>query len=573
MSRGRSPAWPLAYAFLAGATIALSVLGVQARKPFDTSLTAAAAVTVAWLFVGAGAVGLARSQWRRTPLLLIATGLALLVRMLRYSSSAPLFAVGFALGELNLALMLHAVLSYRREGVRDRPERTVVVVAYLLAICLPIASLLVFAPLVSCFLCMTRAAPQSLLLVHASNRAWVDLGNATAIGKGVFGATLVLLLARRLLADTNRGRGARAPLVVAGIALGSRGIAEAAVALPHLTAATVDRLYWWEVGAEAAIPVALMLGLLRARFAQAALAELFPALAGATPHEVRDVLARALDDPSLELVLASPGAGAPRADATRGVACVEGTDGMLAWIVHDASLRQETELVAAATAAAQLALENARLADELRAQIAALAASRARVVAAADAERRRIERNIHDGTQQRLLGVALELRSAERRGDPAALRTAAGAAVGELQRAVNELRDLAQGVHPSILSEEGLVAALQSAAQRSPIPVELTARVDGRLPPEVESTTYFLVSETLANVAKHANATAANVRVTHEDGRVLVEVTDDGVGGADPRGSGLTGLVERVEAHGGRLHVISPPGGGTHVVSEIPCAS
>jgi signal transduction histidine kinase len=244
--------------------------------------------------------------------------------------------------------------------------------------------------------------------------------------------------------------------------------------------------------------------------------------------------------------------------------------------VHDQSLLEEPELVEAVGAAARLALENARLQADMRAQLAQVQESRARIVAAGDEARRRIERDIHDGAQQRLVALALQLRTAERRlggrTDPQ-VETLLASVVGELQVAVEELRELARGVHPAILTEDGLGAALESLALRTPFPVELDVLED-RFPAQVEATAYFVACEALANVAKHARATKAAVCVSRRDSVLSVEVADDGVGGArGVNGSGLSGLADRVEALGGRLRVDSPAGGGTRISAEIPCAS
>jgi signal transduction histidine kinase len=248
----------------------------------------------------------------------------------------------------------------------------------------------------------------------------------------------------------------------------------------------------------------------------------------------------------------------------------------VAAIVHDATLADEPELLRASGAAARLALENARLQAEMRAQLAEVQESRARIVTAADEERRRIERDLHDGAQQRLVALALELRTAQRRlGDRAdpELEAILAEAVGELQAAVDELRELARGVHPAILTEDGLAAALESLSSRTPVPVSLKVS-DERLPPQVEATAYFVACEALANVVKHAGASSATVTAVRRNGLLVIEVEDDGVGGAHADGgSGLRGLADRVEALGGRLRVVSPAGGGTRVVGEIPCAS
>jgi signal transduction histidine kinase len=233
----------------------------------------------------------------------------------------------------------------------------------------------------------------------------------------------------------------------------------------------------------------------------------------------------------------------------------------------------ERELVRAVTAAMTLTLENHRLATELRAKVDELSASRSRIVESGDAARRRLERDLHDGAQQRLVSLALSLRILRSRldGDPVALQELESARA-ELEGALGELRELARGIHPSVLSDRGLDAALDGLAHRAPLPVELESMPGERLPDRVESAAYFVVAEALTNVAKYAKASHASVNVTREDGVVCVEVTDDGVGGADPMsGSGLRGLLDRVSALGGELEVDSRPGQGTTVRAVIPC--
>jgi PAS domain S-box-containing protein len=214
-----------------------------------------------------------------------------------------------------------------------------------------------------------------------------------------------------------------------------------------------------------------------------------------------------------------------------------------------------------------------RLNAELHARLEELAASRARIVTAGDVERRRLERNLHDGAQQRLVALSLSLRLAVAKldSDPAGARTVLADAGEELVLALEELRELARGLHPAVLSDRGLRAAVEMLAGRSAVPVEIAEVPDERLPEPVEAAAYYLIAEALTNVAKYAGASVVNVRVAAADGRVFVEVSDDGVGGADPTGgSGLRGLADRVEALGGSLEVVSPAGAGTRLRAEIP---
>jgi len=199
--------------------------------------------------------------------------------------------------------------------------------------------------------------------------------------------------------------------------------------------------------------------------------------------------------------------------------------------------------------------------------------ARARIIAAADAERRRIERDLHDGAQQRLVALSLTLGMAESRlaSDPDAAAPLIAQAREEAQLAVKELRELASGIHPALLTERGLGPALEALAARSPVPTTVDGVPSFRLPPPVESAAYFVTAEALTNVAKYAGATTANITLAIEHGRLLLLIRDDGAGGADPTGgSGLRGLRDRVEALDGQLHIDSPHGLGTTLIAEIP---
>ena len=236
---------------------------------------------------------------------------------------------------------------------------------------------------------------------------------------------------------------------------------------------------------------------------------------------------------------------------------------------HDPAVLDDPGLVEAVAAAARLAASNAHLQAEVRAQVSELQESRRRLVRAGDEERRRLEQRLHEGAERRLvaLGHVLERVS----GNTSRSRTAEiERARGQLARTLADLHDLAGGLHPRALTEQGLAAALASLARRSPVPVELAVPAE-RLPAEVEAAAYFICSEALANVAKYASASRVVVRVTADDRAALVEIVDDGVGGADPaQGSGLRGLADRVEALDGTFRLESPPGAGTRLSAELP---
>jgi signal transduction histidine kinase len=338
---------------------------------------------------------------------------------------------------------------------------------------------------------------------------------------------------------------------------------------------------------EVALGAALVVTVFRVIKARATLADALADLHGASPGEVRAALAEALRDPELDVAFWVPerqmyvdAGGAPYEfpvnDPSRAMTGIKGADGEpLASLVHDAGLENEPALVRDTAAAARLALENARLQAELRAQLVLVQESRARIVAAGDEERRRIERDLHDGAQQRLVALGLELRAAQRRLDPEGqeLGDVLEEAVQELQRALDDLRELAQGVHPSVLTQNGLAAALESLAARTPVHVDVAQAPTGRLPPPVEAAAYFVACEGLANAVKHARASRITISAVRQNGRLVVEVADDGIGGADSSGSGLRGLADRLEAQGGRLRVESRNGEGTRVIGELPCES
>jgi signal transduction histidine kinase len=302
---------------------------------------------------------------------------------------------------------------------------------------------------------------------------------------------------------------------------------------------------------------------------------------------VRDALARTLRDPSLELALWLPDRASyadrdgrplelPLAASGRAVTILGPQQSPVAALVHDPALLERRALLDAAGAAARLALENERLHAQLRAQVAELRASRARIVQAADAERRRLERDLHDGAQQHLLGLGIALQLLQARLGPGANGAAAllTEAETELRSALDGLRELARGIHPAILTDHGLGPALRALAERSQVPVAIDAVPEERLAQPVEAAAYFLVSESLTNVAKYARASRVQVTVVRRNGKAVIDVEDDGVGGADPsRGSGLRGLLDRVQALDGKLTVESQPDAGTHIHAEIPCAS
>jgi signal transduction histidine kinase len=576
--------WPIA---VAGVVLGVLAYEVQIDSLPTTSLRSWGSVVAAWSFLLAGLIAWKRRPASRLGLLMIATCFALLVRQLRYSHDNLVFTVCFLLGELGYALYTHVALSYPSGRVTDRIERLFVTVAYAVALVFPLAILLFYDP--NHRLRYFDPARRESLLAVTEHAGTVDALQKTfaVLAYGVLAAVFLALIARKLVLATPRARRILRPLLLAAVVAALWAVLNSILTFTVIPPAVTYDLFWWQIVGLTALPLALLAGLLRARLARVYVGDLVVRLQQTPVDGLREELASALGDPQLELGLWLPERrdyvdaqgrhiDVPESTSARAVTRLEQDGEPLAVLIHDPSLLDEPKLVEAVSAAARLALQNARLHAEVSAQLAKVKESRSRLVTAADEERRRIERDIHDGAQQRLVALALELRSAQRRlgadADPELDRILASAA-DELQVAVDELRELAHGIHPGILVQGGLAPALEALAGRSPVPVTVEATPE-RLPPEVEGTAYFVASEALANVVKHAGASKASIRATRDDGVLVVEVADDGAGGAIGHdGSGLRGLADRVEALGGRLRVESPPGAGTRIVGEIPCAS
>jgi signal transduction histidine kinase len=335
------------------------------------------------------------------------------------------------------------------------------------------------------------------------------------------------------------------------------------------------------------VPLAFLFGMLRQQLARAGMADLVVALQRAPEsHRLSDALAKALGDPSLVLAYWLPRFDAyvdaegspvalPQEGSGRATTFVDNDGHHIAALVHDSALAHQPDLLEVVCAAANVALERERLQAELEARIVELQASRERIVSAGDAERRRLERNLHDGAQQRLVAIALQLSLLKGRiqSDPATAEQLATSAGDELALSLAELRELARGIHPAVL-EHGLAAALDSLAARASVPTKVLFEASERLPEPVELAAYFVASEALANVAKYAHATTVSMRVWRTAAIASIEIADDGIGGADDTGgSGLRGLADRVEALEGHLRVSSPVGAGTVVTAELPCGS
>jgi signal transduction histidine kinase len=505
--------------------------------------------------------------------LMVAAGFAMFVSSFQWVEAALPYTIGLAFDLVPAVLVLHVFLAFPSGRLERRAEQVIVATGYAAAIGLQLVKML-----------LGGVGGENLLAVATEPAAANTVQDVQLITISALALAAVVLLAARRR-QTGRPLRRSVALLVDSFALGLVMIAVLLLAGAFELSAfeTIRRITFVTVGIA---PVAFLIGLLDARLARSAVgAPLTELRADPSPAELRDALARALGDPSLTLLYWLPefeswadldgrAVELPQAGGDRATTLIDRDGVRLAALVHNPLLGDEPARLEAVSAAAGIALENGRLHVELRARLEELKGSRRRVLEAGQYERQRLERNLHDGAQQRLIALSLELGLLEERlaGHPDATSRLEQAR-GEIALSLEELRDVARGIHPAVVSGHGLDVALESLAARATLPVRLAVDLDGRVQERIEVAAYYVVSESLANVSKHARATSATVDVSRRNGALVVEVVDDGVGGADSeRGTGLRGLADRVEALGGRLRVWTPRGGGTRVRAEIPCA-
>jgi signal transduction histidine kinase len=540
---------------------------------------------VATAFIGAGLLTWERRPGHRVGLLMLAIGFTWLLPPLRYSGASVPWTLGFLLlPTLNVAVLAHLVFAYPSGRVRSGAERAVIAWAYLDA---TLGSLVVAAfhpdPASAGF----AGFPRNLVLVDPDEAVWRTLIDVQAINRNGLAVAVLALVVRRWARATGPARRRLAPVVFAGL-IAALLFSTGAAALGYSWRYAPDWVQNWRdmrwvvLVAYGLVPLGFFLGLLRERLDRSAVAGLIVELEGAPSSELRRALVKALREPSLELLRWEPArrrfehedgtpAALPPERPGRAHTVVERDGEPIGAIVYDEALRLDARLLEAVSAAVRLTLENERLNVELRAQLQEVKASRARILEAGDRERRRLERNVHDGAQQQLVALSMLLALARRGAEGQHARRLEEAAA-LTARALAEIRALARGLHPAILAEDGLSGALEQLADASPLPVRVLELPDERLPEPVEVAAYFAVAEALVNVVKYAGAGEATIRARRLDGHLLVDVTDDGTGGADPsRGTGLRGLSDRVAALDGRVEVRSPPGAGTCVHVELPC--
>jgi signal transduction histidine kinase len=540
---------------------------------------------IGWGFVGAGLFAWARRPDNRVGMLMTATGFAWLFAGLGLSDIGVLFALGSAFGAVYFATAIHMLLSAPTGRLQSAGERRLVAITYVLT-GLVVPLMFLFVDPARDFECPD--CPDNVLLISSNFETAVDVVGLAVnlIGLLLVVFTLVSLIQRWRRASAPERR-LYAPLYWSGVVLMITLMATLVLQSTSKSGEAEGVVITISLIPLVVMPYLFLASFVRARiFQTGAVGELIARLGEAPrPGELRDALAKALGDPSVELVYWLPedqrfvdARGAPfelpEDSSDRAVTKVERDGDCIAAIVYDATLRDARSHVRAVGAAAALALQNERLDAELRAKVGELRSSRERMLRIGLEERRRLERDLHDGAQQRLVSMALNLRlaRAKLRGDPDGAEQLLSGASDELEAALAELRELARGIHPAVLSDRGLDTALETLAHRAPVPVELNSLPGERFPEAIELAAYFVVSEALTNVAKYAEATHAVVGLERHNGRLVVQVSDDGVGGADPeQGTGLRGLADRLAVIEGRLEVQSERGRGTTITARIPC--
>jgi signal transduction histidine kinase len=496
-----------------------------------------------------------------------------------------LWSLSWATWSTAYGVVTHLFVAYPTGRIVSRRDRALVAAGYVFWIGFPVARMLVWDPDAE-FGCR-RGIDACMTNVFAVG---VDMGLVSVLDwtrivvTALLAALIVLAVRRHAASVSAAARRAYVPVAIAAVvqhALIVTDLAARELALPDVIDVLGSPAFGlvWDI-----VPIGFLAGLFATRLSRGRVAALaLELVCGIPTGSLRELLARTLQDPTVELAFPDPAGsgfvdveGRPMAlpppdDPSRAVASIEREGRTLALLIHDPAIDEDDpELVRAVGSVAQMALVNERLTAQVRAQLEEVRASRARVAEAADAERLRIEQELHDGAQRRLEDLTLRLEAA--RSTSAEAAALIDRTTSELRAAIAEVGGLARGLQPALLADAGLAGAVGALAAAAPIPVEVEVP-PRRYAPAVESAAYFVVAEALTNVARYARATGVRVEIREDDGALTIRVTDDGLGGADPaRGSGLRGMLDRVAAAGGSLLVDSPPGRGTSLTARLPVA-
>jgi signal transduction histidine kinase len=502
---------------------------------------------------------------------MVVAGFATVANFLVWADNDLLFTIGAASQFLPPVLFLHVFLAFPSGLIESRPERIVVAASYGAAgLTLPALALGQAAPR------NVFALAEQSALAEALQKSQLLLVSALSL------AGIAFLVRRR----RQNGRPLR-------VALGYL-VDSFALALLMIAVLLMAGFFGWSgiqepirlatFGIVGLAPIVFLAALLQARLGRASVAELLVDLGvNPGPTELQEALARALRDPSVRLAYWLPDFDSYADvdgrqidldhESGRSATPIVRDEVPVAMMLHDSGLDDEPRLIASVAAATGMSIQNAQLQVELRARLEELRGSRMRILDAEQRERQRLERDLHDGAQQRLIALSMELGElGEQLPGDSDFGTRIEKARQEVTASLAELRDLAHGIHPAAVSDHGLAVALESVATRATIPVQVIGATEDRLPEPVELAAFFIVCEALANIARHSEASSAVVELERDPAGLIVEVTDDGIGGASAdTGTGLRGVADRVEALGGRLQVWSPVGEGTRLRAEIPC--
>jgi signal transduction histidine kinase len=568
-----------ARALLLGPLQAFAADRGELLPPFDR------AELVVFLLTGVAGVFSGLVVWRLRPAdltarLIVGAGLLWILSGVRRSGDPALFTLGALLTHTALPIVVQIALGYPTGRLRRRWERRAVGGIWFLATAGVAAEWLFFDP---------RTAPsphpstsRNLLLIQdlpgLAAGIQVCVGSATAVAA----VAVVCALVARWRAGSVPFRAEFVAIAVAAVLLFTLFATGLLMTTGAVLSGPADQ---WVLDlrspAMALLPLTVAFVVTRYYLAHVAIGSAMIEIGTAPLSDgFVEALRRALRDPGLVVWTYSPTARtyldetrAPRdlPSSARRVTTLESNGSPVGAVIHDESLSTRPELHAAVRSATTLALEHAHLRNELRAQLEEVRRSRERIVTAGNVQRRRIERDLHDGAQQHLVAADIHLGRAKRATDDPAVREMIADAAEELRRALTELRDLARGVYPTALAEGGLSEALTALAERTPLPVEITDRTRTRLPAHVELAAYFVAAEAVANACKHAQADHVEIHIDQDGAALRMRVRDGGVGGAVTiPGGGLHGLTDRAAALGGTLDIDSPPGGGTTVRAVFP---
>lgn len=567
------------------ANVIIGVLAMREQIRLDRSAAFLVSELAGGALIGVAAVMI----WRRRPenrcwWLLIAASIAWWIGNFVHHPNPDVVLFAFAFARWQDLFLAWAVLAYPDGHLRRRFDRALVGVFAVAVACRTAARLFLFVPADA-----AGYGTRNRFLPLADDRWWRTVEDWYGRVVTIAILAMVASVAQRWLASSRTTRQMLSPALFAGVVLAlcvgweyqagwNATIGFDSVAILYLVR--------WAYGTMA---MALAIGMVRLRRTRSAVVDVFSDLGHRPPPErLSAALARALGDPSLVIVTWSPASGGyvdgdgclvelPDGTNSRAATLIERDGEPMAALVHDSALLEDPGLVNAIAAGVRLTIDNDQLQSELEQQLVEVAQSRTRIVEAGDAARRQIERDLHDGAQQRLVGLMLQIQLAKTslpNDADAGVNDMLDRAASELGEAVKELRDLAHGIHPNVLTEFGLAAALESLARRSPLPISLDVALAREPEPMIATTAYFAIAEALTNAMKHARAESLSVAVGGTEQAMRIEITDDGIGGADiSGGTGVSAIADRVATVGGAIRVASPPGGGTSIEIDLPCAS